>query len=150
MKRQIYNPSPGAPVTRHLPENQIQFECSLHQQKLEQVQPAKYLRITITDNLDWGQYVSEISCRATKTMSSLWRNLSLAPRHTKEVTYKTLVPHQLEYAAPIRKFRLNRLRRCRGQLPDGHAGDGEMQVASAICWTNLSGHPWRPVGRSLP
>ena len=30
-------------VTRHLPENQIQFEYSLHQQRLEQVQSAKYL-----------------------------------------------------------------------------------------------------------
>ena len=40
------------------PENQIQFEYSLHQQRLEQVQSAKYLGITITDNLDWGQHVS--------------------------------------------------------------------------------------------
>ena len=48
-------------VTRHLHENQIQFEYSLLQQKLEQVQSAKYLGITITDNLDWGQNVSEIS-----------------------------------------------------------------------------------------
>ena len=55
--------------------------------------------MTITDNLDWGQHVSEISCKATKTI--LRRNLALAPRHTKEVAYKTLVRPQLEYAAPI-------------------------------------------------
>ena len=88
-------------VTRHLPENQKQFEYSLHQQILEQVQSAKYLGITITDNLNWGQHVSEISCKATKTMGFLRRNLALAPRHTKEVAYKTLVPPQLKYAAPI-------------------------------------------------
>ena len=88
-------------VTRHLPENQIQFEFSLHQQKLEHVQSATDLGITITDNLDWGQHVSEISCKATKTMGFLRRNLALAPRHTKEVAYKTLVLPQLEYAAPI-------------------------------------------------
>ena len=41
-------------VTRHLPEVQIQYEYSLHQQKLEQVQSAKYLGITITDNFDLG------------------------------------------------------------------------------------------------
>ena len=34
-------------------------------------------------------------------MSFLRRNLALAPRHTKEVAYKTLVRPQLEYAAPI-------------------------------------------------
>ena len=88
-------------VTRHLPENQIQFEYSLHQQRLEQVQSAKYLGITITDNLDWGQHVLEISCKATKTMDFLRRNLTFAPRHTKEVAYKTFVRPQLEYAAPI-------------------------------------------------
>ena len=88
-------------VTRHLPDKQILFVYTLHQQKLEQVQSAKYLGLTITDNLDWGQHVSEISCKATKTMGFLRRNLALAPRHTKEVAYKTLVRPQLEYAAPI-------------------------------------------------
>ena len=88
-------------VTRHLPDHQIQFEYSLHQQRLEQVQSAKYLGITIRDNLDGGQHVSEISCKATKTMGFLRRNLALAPRHTKEVAYKTLVRPQLESAAPI-------------------------------------------------
>ena len=84
-------------VTRHLPEKQIQFEYSLHQQRLEQVQSAKYLGITFTDNLDWGQHVSEISCKATKTMGFLRRNLALAPRHTKEVAYKTLVRPQFNW-----------------------------------------------------
>ena len=88
-------------VTRHLPDKQISFDYTLHQQKLEQVQSAKYLGLTITDNLDWGQHVSEISCKATKTMGFLRPNLALAPRHTKEVAYKTLVRPQLEYAAPI-------------------------------------------------
>ena len=69
-----------------------QWGFVLHsQQRLEQVQSAKYLGISITDNLDWGQHVSELSCKATKTVGFLWRNLALAPRHTKEVAYKTLV-----------------------------------------------------------
>ena len=79
-------------VTRHLPSNQIYFNYSLHQQTLEQVRSAKYLGLTITDDLEWGQHISEISCKATKTLGFLRRNLALAPRHTKE---------ELEYAAPI-------------------------------------------------
>ena len=55
-------------VTRYLPDNQIKFYYSLHQQELEHVQSAKYLGITITDNLDWSQHISEIACKATKTM----------------------------------------------------------------------------------
>ena len=44
-------------VTRHLPDKHILFDYTFHQQKLEQVQCAKYLGITITDNLDWGLIV---------------------------------------------------------------------------------------------
>ena len=143
-------------VTRHLPENQKQFEYSLHQQILEQVQSAKYLGITITDNLNWGQHVSEISCKATKTMGFLRRNLALAPRlgilrklHTKH-WFALSSSMQLLFGIPIMKLRLHRWRRCRGRLPVGPVGDGGIEVVSATCWTNLSGHPWRPVGSSRP
>ena len=43
-------------VTRHLSSNQIHFNYTLHQQTLEEVESAKYLGITITDNLEWGQH----------------------------------------------------------------------------------------------
>ena len=48
------------------------------------------------------------------------------------------------FGIPIMKHRLDRWRRCRGQLPGGPAGDGETPVASAICLSNLSDHPWGP------
>ena len=51
--------------------------------------------------MDWGQHVSEISSKATKTLGFLHRNLAFAPRSTEEVAYKTLVWPKLEYAAPI-------------------------------------------------
>ena len=88
-------------VTRHLHSNQIHFNYSLHQRTLEQAQSAKYLGINITDNVEWGQHVSEISSKVTKILGFLRRNLALAPRHTKEVAYQTLVRPQLEYTAPI-------------------------------------------------
>ena len=88
-------------VSRHLPDKQIKFEYSLHQQILEQVQFAKYLGITITGDLDWGQHISEISSKATRTLGFLRRNLAFAPMQTKDVAYKTLVRPQLEYASPI-------------------------------------------------
>ena len=68
---------------------------------LENVQSAKYLGITISDNMDWGQHISEITSKATKTLGFLSRNLTFAPRSTKEVAYKTLVWPKLEYSAPI-------------------------------------------------
>ena len=51
--------------------------------------------------MDWGQRVSEISSKATKTLGFLRRNLAFASRSTKEVAYKTLVWPELEYAAPL-------------------------------------------------
>ena len=66
-------------VTRHKHLKQILFDYSLHNQPLENVQSAKYLQlgITITDNMDWGQHVSKISSKATKTLGFLRKNLVL-------------------------------------------------------------------------
>ena len=86
-------------VTRNQHHKQILFDYSLHNQTLENVQSAKYLGITITDNMDWGQHVSEISTK--ESLGFLCRNLAFAPRNTKEVAYKTLYWPKLEYAAPI-------------------------------------------------
>ena len=61
----------------------------------------------------WGQHISEISSKATKTLGFLRRNLAFAPKSTKEVAYKTLVRPKLEYAAPIwssySKFQINQV-----------------------------------------
>ena len=135
-------------VTRHLPDKHILFDYTLHQQKLEQVQSlsAKYLGITITDNLDWVQHVAEISCKATKTMGFLLRNLALAPRHTKEVAYKTLVRPQLEYAAPIwnpyHKLQIQEVEKVQRTAAKWtcRRWRNTSSVASAICWTSL--HKW--------
>ena len=131
-------------VTRHLPSSQIHFNYSLHQQILDQVQSAKYLGITITDNLEWGQHVSEISSKAiaTKIFGFLRRTLALAPRYTKEVAYQTLVRPQLEYAAPIwhhynETETKKRWRKCRRQQPGGSAGSSVDDMLDELDWPSL-------------
>ena len=76
-------------VTQHQHHKQILFDYSLHNQILENIQSAKYLGITISDYMDWGQHIAGISSKATTTLSFLHRNLAFAPRSTKEVAYKT-------------------------------------------------------------
>ena len=83
------------------PDKQIHFAQLFHPQKVGTFSSAKYLGITITDDLDWAQHISEISFKATKKLGFLRRKLELAPRHTKEVAYKTLFRPKLEYAVPI-------------------------------------------------
>ena len=128
-------------VTRHQHHKHILFDYSLHNQTLENVQSAKYLGITITDIMDWGQHVSEISTKATKTLGFLRRNLAFAPRSTKEVAYKTLVRPKLEYAAPIwsphSKLQINQIEKVRGQQPAGPAGDGEGEMLDELEWPSL-------------
>ena len=88
-------------VTRHQHLKHILFDYSLHNQTLENVQSAKYLGITISDNMDWDQHISEISSKATKTLGFLRGSLAFAPKSTKEFAYKTLVLPKLEHAALI-------------------------------------------------
>ena len=88
-------------VSRHQHHKQILFDYLLYNKTLENVQPDKYLGIATSDNMDWGQHISDIYSKATKTLGFLRRNLAFAPRSTKEVAYKTLVQPKLEYAAPI-------------------------------------------------
>ena len=78
-------------VTRHYSHKQIIHDYNLHQQTLKNIQSAKYLGITITENMDWGQHISNISSKATETLGFFHRNLAFAPRSTKKVAYKTLV-----------------------------------------------------------
>ena len=66
-----------------------------------QVTSTKFLGITVTDNIDWGQHVSEVSAKASQTLGFQRRNLSLAPRETKDMAYKTLVRLKLEYASSV-------------------------------------------------
>ena len=71
-------------VTRHYSHKQIIHDYTLHQQTLENVQSAKYLGITIPENMDWGQHISDISSKATNTLGFLRRKLAFAPSSTKE------------------------------------------------------------------
>ena len=87
-------------LTRYCSHKHILHDYTLHQQTLENVQSAKYLGITITENMDWGQHISDISYKATKTSVS-FAGTWLLHLETKVVAYKTLVHPKLEYAASI-------------------------------------------------
>ena len=88
-------------VTKHPLPKQIIHDYSLHNQVLENVPFAKYLGITITDDLDRGQHINNVTSKANKTLGFLRRNLTLAPEETNVVAYQALGRPQLEYAAPL-------------------------------------------------
>ena len=88
-------------MARHLPDGHILFDYALDQQRLGQVRSAGYLGIAIAGGLDWGQSVSEVSCRAAAAVGFLRRGLVLAPGRAGEVTYRALVRPRLGCAAPV-------------------------------------------------
>ena len=55
-------------VSKCHPSRHIHFNYTLHQQTLEHVKSAKYLGLTITDDLDWGQHISEITSRQLRIL----------------------------------------------------------------------------------
>ena len=65
-------------VTQHQHHKQILYDYSLHNQTSENIQSAKYHGNTISDYMDWGQHISEISSKATETLGFLHRNLAFA------------------------------------------------------------------------
>ena len=141
-------------VTRHPPDKHIQFEYTLHQQRLEQVQSAKYLGITISD--DWIGVNTSLKFHLRQLrhwvfFGAIWplHLGTLRKLHTKHWFVLSSSMKHL-FGIPIMKLRLDRWRRYRGQLPGGPAGDGETPVASATCLMILSVHPLRPAGSSLP
>ena len=131
-----------------------QFDYTLHQQRLEQVQSTKYLGLL--SHMTWigvntFQKFQLRQLRQWVFFGAIWPLPlgTLRKLHTKHWFAQSSSMQHL-FGIPIMNLRLDRWRRCRGQLPGGPAGDGGTPVASAICLTTLSGHPWRPGGSSLP
>ena len=57
-------------VTKHPLPKQIIHDYSLHNQVLETVSSAKYLGITVTDDLDWGQHINNVTNKALRHLVS--------------------------------------------------------------------------------
>ena len=70
-------------VTQHYSFNQILLDYTLHTQIWKMFNPHNYSCITITENIDPGQHISDISSKATAALGDLSRNLSFAPKRRK-------------------------------------------------------------------
>ena len=142
-------------LTRHFSRNQILHDYILHQQTLENVQSTKYIGtcITITENMDSGQQISDISSKATKNLGFLRRNLAFTPRsciYKTEVAYTTLVRPKLEYlfGAYVVKLRFNKWRKYIVRQPAGPAGGGATLAVLVSFSMSCNGQLWRPGGIS--
>jgi hypothetical protein len=68
---------------------------------LESVDKAKYLGVTISEDLKWESHISNICGKANKTLGFLCCKLIIGFTYIKEQAYKSLVRPSLEYACSV-------------------------------------------------
>jgi hypothetical protein len=66
----------------------VKFNYCLHGHVLESVEKAKYLGVTISEELKWENHINNIGCKVNKTLGFLHRNLNIASTSVKEQGYK--------------------------------------------------------------
>ena len=65
------------------------------------VPSAKYLGVTISEDLKWTDHIDSITKKANQTLGFLKRNIRVHNQNLKATAYKTLVRSQLEYASTV-------------------------------------------------
>ncbi len=73
----------------------------LHGHKLEVVDAAMYLGVTITSDMNWNHHIANIRNKATSTLSYLQRNVRVNAPKLKEKAYQTIVNPHLECCCTV-------------------------------------------------
>ena len=73
----------------------------MHNQKLESVDAAKYLGVSISKDLSWKTHISNITTSANRTLGFVKRNVLTKNKDIKTMAYNSLVRPQLEYASAV-------------------------------------------------
>ena len=79
----------------------VSFPYSLHGQLLQEVKSAKYLGVTISENMMWGKHIDNTAAKANKKLGFLKRNLKVKDSSLKEKAYKAIVRPTVEYCATV-------------------------------------------------
>ena len=79
----------------------IPYQYELSGQVLEEVKDAKYLGVTVSDDLEWTKHIDVIISKANSKLSFLRRNLKGCPEKLREIAYFSLVRSFLEYSATV-------------------------------------------------
>ena len=79
----------------------VQTEYKLHGHILSRVTSAKYLGVTITDDLRWDSHINDICAKANRTLGFLRRNIKIGSVAIKQQAYFTLVRTLVEYACTV-------------------------------------------------
>ena len=77
------------------------FDYTIHGVCMENVKCAKYLGVTISNDLSWTPHITEICKKANNTLNFLQRNFRTCPPHIKAKLYQTYVRPTIEYCCTV-------------------------------------------------
>ena len=118
----------------------------LYNDVLSEVQSAKYLGVTISNDLSWSPHISSIVTKAHQRLGFIRRNLRGSPYAYRSMAYKSLVRSQLEYCSTIwdtsKKediLNLERVQRKSARWAKGKYGECSVtQLLKDLEWDDLS------------
>ena len=84
----------------HKKAKTLNTKCILHNVELESIHAAKFLGVTISDDLLWSKHIDITTKKANKTLGFLKRNIQVHNKDFKSVAYKILVRPQLGMVSP--------------------------------------------------
>ena len=91
------------------------FNYSLTGQVLEEVMDAKYLGVTLSNDLEWSKHIATMTNKANFKLSFLRRNLKGCPEKLKQTAYFSLIRSFMEYGAtvwdPYQKYNSDKIER---------------------------------------
>ena len=77
------------------------FNYSLTGQVLEEVMDAKYLGVTLGNDLEWSKHIATMTNKANSKLSFLCCNLKGCPEKLKQTAYLSLIRSFMEYGATV-------------------------------------------------
>ena len=77
------------------------FNYSLTGQVLEEVMDAKYLGVTLSNDLKWSKHIAAMTNKANSKLLFLRRNLKGCPEKLKQIAYFSLIRSFMEYGATV-------------------------------------------------
>ena len=124
----------------------VRFLYNIHGQTLEEADSAKYLGVTLQNDLNWNKHIDTTAKKANNTRAFLQRNLQQCPRKTKELCYKALVRPIMEYASviwdpstdtSIRKLEMVQRRAARMVFSDFRSTSSATPMLQQLQWSTL-------------
>ena len=81
------------------------FNYSLTGQVLVEVMDARYLGVTLSNDLEWSKHIATMTNKANSKLSFLRRNLKGCPEKLKQTAYFSLISSFMEYGALVEVYK---------------------------------------------